>query len=29
MWQTIEVVNTDENRGMVNKIDYMLKIQEV
>jgi large subunit ribosomal protein L30 len=29
MWQTIDVVNTDENRGMVNKIDYMLKIQEV
>ena len=29
MWQTIEVFNTDENRGMVNKINYMLKIEEV
>jgi large subunit ribosomal protein L30 len=29
MWQTIEVINTDENRGMVNKIGYMLKVQEV
>jgi large subunit ribosomal protein L15 len=29
MWQTIEIINTDENRGMVNKIIYMLKVQEV
>jgi large subunit ribosomal protein L15 len=29
MWQTIEVINTDENKGMINKIGYMLKVQEV
>lgn len=27
--QTIEVLNTPENRGMINKISYMLKVEEV
>jgi large subunit ribosomal protein L30 len=27
--QTVEVVNTPENRGMINKISYMLKVEEV
>lgn len=27
--QTVEVADTPENRGMVNKIVYMLDIQEV
>lgn len=26
--QTVEVLNTPENRGMINKISYMLKIEE-
>lgn len=26
--QTVEVIDTPENRGMVNKISYMLKIEE-
>jgi large subunit ribosomal protein L30 len=25
---TVEVANTPENRGMVNKISYMLKVEE-
>ncbi|MEK6749231.1 MAG: 50S ribosomal protein L30 [Pseudomonadota bacterium] len=25
---TVEVLNTPENRGMVNKISYMLKVEE-
>jgi len=27
--QTVVVVNTPENRGMINKISYMLKFEEV
>ena len=27
--QTVEVINTPENRGMINKILYMLKVEEV
>ena len=29
MHQTVEVPNTPENRGMINKISYMLKVEEV
>jgi large subunit ribosomal protein L30 len=27
--QVVEVVDTPENRGMINKIAYMLKVEEV
>ena len=27
--QTIEVVDSIENRGMINKIDFMLKVREL
>ncbi len=27
--QTVEVLNTAENRGMINKISYMIKVEEV
>jgi large subunit ribosomal protein L30 len=27
--QTVEVLNTVENRGMINKISYMLNVEEV
>lgn len=27
--QTVKIVNTPENRGMINKILYMLKVEEV
>ncbi|CAA9890018.1 50S ribosomal subunit protein L30 [Candidatus Methylobacter favarea] len=27
--QTVEVLNTRENRGMINKISYMLKVEEI
>jgi large subunit ribosomal protein L30 len=27
--QTVEVLNTPENRGMINKISYMLNVEEV
>jgi large subunit ribosomal protein L30 len=27
--QTVEVLNTAENRGMINRISYMLKVEEV
>ena len=27
--QTVEVFNTAENRGMIKKISYMLKVEEV
>ncbi|MCP5199244.1 MAG: 50S ribosomal protein L30 [Gammaproteobacteria bacterium] len=27
--QTVEVIDTRENRGMVDKIGYMLKVQEI
>ncbi|MEW5755147.1 MAG: 50S ribosomal protein L30 [Pseudomonadota bacterium] len=26
--QTVEVPNTPENRGMINKVSYMLKVEE-
>jgi large subunit ribosomal protein L30 len=28
MHQTVEVIDTPENRGMINKIQYMLSIEE-
>jgi len=27
--QTVEVIDTPENRGMINKIQYMLNVEEV
>jgi large subunit ribosomal protein L30 len=27
--QTVEVLDTSENRGMINKIAYMLRVEEV
>ena len=27
--QVVEVIDTPENRGMINKIAYMLKVEEV
>lgn len=27
--QTVEVLNTAENRGMINKISYMLRVEEI
>jgi ribosomal protein L30, bacterial/organelle len=29
MHQTVEVLNTPENRGMINKVSYMLKVEEI
>ena len=29
MHQTVEVIDTPENRGMINKINYMLQVEEV
>jgi len=29
MHQTVTVVDTPENRGMINKISYMLNVEEV
>lgn len=29
MHQTIEVIDTPENRGMINKIHYLLSVEEV
>ncbi len=29
MHQTVEVVDTPENRGMINKIDYMIECEAV
>lgn len=29
MNQTVEVLNTPENRGMISKISYMLNVEEV
>jgi large subunit ribosomal protein L30 len=26
---TVEVIDTPENRGMINKVGYMLKVEEV
>jgi len=28
MHQTVEVIDTPENRGMVNKISYMLQVED-
>ena len=28
MHQTVEVQDTPENRGMINKVSYMLKVEE-
>lgn len=27
--QTVEVIDTPANRGMINKVNYMLKVEEV
>jgi large subunit ribosomal protein L30 len=27
--QTVEVINSPENMGMINKVSYMLKVEEV
>ncbi len=27
--QTVELIDTPENRGMINKVSYMLKVEEV
>ena len=27
--QTVEVIDTPENRGMINKVNYMLKVEAV
>ncbi len=27
--QTVEVIDTPENRGMINKVSYMLRVEEV
>ncbi len=29
MHQTVEVIDTPENRGMINKVSYLLKVEEV
>ena len=29
MHQSVEVIDTPENRGMINKVHYMLQIEEV
>ncbi len=26
---TVEVIDTPENRGMINKVSYMLKVEEI
>jgi len=28
MHQTVEVIDTPENRGMINKVHYMLEVEE-
>ena len=28
MHQTVEVIDTPENRGMINKVSYMLQVEE-
>ncbi len=27
--QTVQVIDTHENRGMINKVSYMLKVEEI
>lgn len=29
MHQTVEVIDTPENRGMINRVSYMLSVEEV
>jgi len=29
IWQSVEVDDTVENRGMINKVSYMLNVEEV
>ena len=29
MYRTVEVIDTPENRGMINKVSYLLKTEEV
>lgn len=29
MHHTVQVIDTPENRGMINKVSYMLKVEEV
>ena len=29
MHQTVQVIDTPENRGMINKVQYMLNVEEV
>ncbi|MGR8920660.1 MAG: 50S ribosomal protein L30 [Gammaproteobacteria bacterium] len=29
MWQTVQVQDSQENRGMINKISYMLQVKEL
>ena len=29
MHHTVTVINTPENRGMVNKVSYLLKVEEI
>lgn len=29
MWQTVDVEDTRANRGMIDKIEYMLQVQEL
>jgi len=29
MHQTVEVIDTPENRGMINRVQYMLNVEEV
>ncbi len=29
MHQTVEVIDTPENRGMINKVQYLLNVEEV
>jgi len=29
MHQTVEVIDTPENRGMINKVSYLLKVEDV
>lgn len=29
MHQTVEVIDTPENRGMINKVNYLVRVEEV
>ncbi|MCP5419200.1 MAG: 50S ribosomal protein L30 [Gammaproteobacteria bacterium] len=28
IWQSVQVADTPENRGMINKVSYLLKVEE-